>query len=133
MKVGHIHLLENDALGVGGATEGRETESSAEGLTLVVLIGPTVLTASGAELASGLETSWFSFTYSSRQGGIAKLYSPCQFAVASSVALIVLVCLALGCPGCWVELKGEAVCSGSSYQSLQPGVWMPLLKCSSRS
>lgn len=58
----NVHLLENDALGVGGTTEGGETESSSEGLLLVVLVSPTVLTASGAELASGLETSWFSFT-----------------------------------------------------------------------
>lgn len=59
----YVHLLENDALSVGGTTEGGELESSAEGLLLVVLVSPTVLTASGAELASGLETSWFSFTY----------------------------------------------------------------------
>ena len=73
----NVHLLENDALGVGGTTEGRELESSSEGLLLVVLVSPTVLTASGAELASGLETSWFSFTCCRRKQK-CKLISDCN-------------------------------------------------------
>jgi len=64
---GNIHLLENDSLGVGGASERRETEGGSESLTLVVLIGPSVVTTSGAELASSLETSWLSFTCCAQQ------------------------------------------------------------------
>jgi len=83
---GYVHLLENDSLGVGGASEGGETEGSSESLTLVVLVSPTVLTASGAELASGLETSWFSFTYISIGAKMLQvLVSSC---VALQLALI---------------------------------------------
>lgn len=50
-------LLEDDALGVGGATEGRGLERSAQGTLLVTVISPSLLAAGVAQLARGVETS----------------------------------------------------------------------------
>lgn len=50
-------LLENDALGVGGATEGRRLESGTQGTLLVAQISPALVLAVKAQLARGVETS----------------------------------------------------------------------------
>jgi hypothetical protein len=51
------HLLQDDTLGVGRTTGRRSLVELAEGALLVVLVGPTVLPAGGAELTSCLETA----------------------------------------------------------------------------
>lgn len=56
-------LLEDDALGVGGATEGRGLESGAQGTLLVTVIGPALLAAVVAQLARGVETSRLSLSH----------------------------------------------------------------------
>jgi len=49
-------LLEDDSLGVGGATERRRLEGSAESPLLVVKIGPLLLLAVEPQLPGGVET-----------------------------------------------------------------------------
>lgn len=51
------HLLEDDALGVGGTTGRRGLVELAEGALVVVLVGPTVLATRGAQLTGGLDTT----------------------------------------------------------------------------
>lgn len=50
-------LLEDDALGVRGTTEGRRLVCGAEETLLVVEIGPAAVTAVVSQLARGVETS----------------------------------------------------------------------------
>jgi hypothetical protein len=50
-------LLEDDTLGVGGATEWRGLIGGSEEALLVVEIGPSTLATMVAELAGGVETS----------------------------------------------------------------------------
>lgn len=56
-------LFEDDALGVGGTTEGRGLESSTEKALLVVQVGPALLTAVVGELARGIQTTGLSLTH----------------------------------------------------------------------
>lgn len=56
-------LLEDDALGVGGATEWGRLESRSEGALLKGQIGPSLLAAVVLELASGVKTTRLSFTH----------------------------------------------------------------------
>lgn len=56
-------LLEDDALGVGGATEGRRLESSAQSTLLVTVVGPALLAAVVAQLARGVETPRLALTH----------------------------------------------------------------------
>jgi hypothetical protein len=50
-------LLEDDALGVGRATEGRRLVGGSEETLLVVEIGPSSLATMVAKLAGGVQTS----------------------------------------------------------------------------
>lgn len=56
-------LLEDDALGVRGATEGRRLVGGSEKALLVCEIGPPSFTTMVAELPRGVETSRLSFTH----------------------------------------------------------------------
>jgi hypothetical protein len=56
-------LLEDDALGVGRATERRGLESGSQKTLLEGQIGPALLTAVVAQLAGGVETSWLSYKF----------------------------------------------------------------------
>jgi hypothetical protein len=56
-------LLEDDALGVGRATEWGGLESRSEGALLKGQIGPSLLAAVVLELASGVKTTRLSFTH----------------------------------------------------------------------
>lgn len=53
-------LLEDDALGVGGATERRGLVGGSQKALLEGQIGPALFTAVVAQLARGVETSWLS-------------------------------------------------------------------------
>jgi hypothetical protein len=48
---------------VGGTTEGRGLEGSAQESLLELLVGPTVFTTMGAQLTCGVKTTRLSFTY----------------------------------------------------------------------
>lgn len=50
-------LLEHDTLGVGGATEGRGLEGSAEGTLLVGKIGPLLVLAVSPQLPGGVQST----------------------------------------------------------------------------
>ena len=56
-------LLEDDALGVRRATEGRGLVGGAEQALLVVQVGPLLLAAVVAKLAGGVETAWLALTH----------------------------------------------------------------------
>jgi hypothetical protein len=56
-------LLEHDALGVGGASEGRGLEGGSEKTLLEAEIGPALFATVVAQLACGVETSRLSFTH----------------------------------------------------------------------
>ena len=56
-------LFEHDALGVRATSEGRRLECGSEKSLLVVEIGPSSLTAMVAQLARGVESSWFAFAH----------------------------------------------------------------------
>lgn len=56
-------LLEDDSLGVGGATEGRGLEGGSERTLLIGQIGPTLLAAVVAQLARGVESSRLAFSH----------------------------------------------------------------------
>lgn len=61
-------LLEDDTLGVGGATERRGLVGGSEEALLVVEIGPSSLATMVAELAGGVETSRLSCGFLSVSG-----------------------------------------------------------------
>lgn len=56
-------LLEDNALGVGGATERRGLEGGTEGTLLVSQIGPALIFTVGAELSGRVETTRLAFTH----------------------------------------------------------------------
>jgi len=56
-------LLKDDALGVGGTTEGRGLESGTESTLLVSKIGPALVLTVKAQLASGVQSSWLALTH----------------------------------------------------------------------
>jgi hypothetical protein len=56
-------LLEDNALGVRGATEWRGLESGSESALLIRQIGPSLLAAMVLELASGVKSTRLSFTH----------------------------------------------------------------------
>lgn len=56
-------LLEDDTLGVGGATEWRRLVRSAERTLLVCFIGPSLVLAVHAQLTRGVESSRLSLTH----------------------------------------------------------------------
>lgn len=56
-------LLEDDALGVGGATEGRGLEGGTQSTLLILEIGPTLFAAVVAQLARGIESSRLALTH----------------------------------------------------------------------
>ena len=56
-------LLEDDALGVRGTTEGRRLVGGSEKALLVLQVGPAVVAARGGQLSGGVQATGLSFTH----------------------------------------------------------------------
>jgi hypothetical protein len=56
-------LLEDDALGVGRATEGRGLESGAQGTLLIVKVGPFLVLSVRSQLAGSVKTTGFASSH----------------------------------------------------------------------
>ena len=56
-------LLENNTLGVGGATKGGGLESSAQSTLLIVKVGPFLVLTVRSQLSSGVKTTGFASSH----------------------------------------------------------------------